>query len=111
MDRKEALRQLRETPWKAPDGSEECSIGYFQPADAPRIARLFYAVYGEGYPVDTYYIPERLIEENARGAIRSVVARTASGAGNSTRSQRRDLIDFHIATNSSRVCRRRRRRC
>ena len=79
MDRKEALRLLRETPWTAPDGSEECSIGYFEPADAPRIARLFYAVYGEGYPVDTYYIPERLIEENARGAIRSVVARTASG--------------------------------
>ena len=71
MDRKEALRLLRETPWTAPDGSEECSIGYFEPADAPRIARLFYAVYGEGYPVDTYYIPERLIEENARGAIRS----------------------------------------
>ena len=79
IDRDEALRQLRATPWQAPDGSEECTVGCFEPADAPRIARLFYAVYGEGYPVDTYYIPERLIEENARGAIRSAVARTASG--------------------------------
>ena len=79
MDRVEALRQLRETPWTSPDGSEKYTVGYFDPAAAPGIARLSYTVYGEGYPVDTYYIPERLIEENARGAIRSVVARTASG--------------------------------
>jgi hypothetical protein len=79
MDRIEALRQLRETPWTAPDGTEKYTIGYFEPADAAGIARLFYAVYGEGYPIDTYYIPERLIEENARGTLRSVVARTDSG--------------------------------
>lgn len=79
MDRNEALRQLRETPWTAPDGSEKYTVGYFEPAAAAGIARLSYTVYGEGYPVDTYYIPEQLIEENARGAIRSVVARTASG--------------------------------
>jgi hypothetical protein len=79
MDRNEALRQLRETPWTAPDGSEKYTVGYFDPADAAGVARLSYTVYGEGYPVDTYYIPEQLIEENARGAVRSVVARTASG--------------------------------
>ena len=79
MDRNEALRRLRETPWNVPDGSEECTIGQFEPADAAGIARLFYAVYGEGYPVDTYYIPEQLIEENRQGNIRSAVARTASG--------------------------------
>lgn len=79
MDRNEALRRLRETPWVAPDGSEECSAGYFEPADAAGIARLFYTVYGEGYPVDTCYIPERLIEENRSGALHSVVARTDSG--------------------------------
>ena len=79
MDRDEALSQLRETPCTAPDGSEKCTIGYFDPADAAGIARLFYTVYGEGYPVDTYYIPQRLSEENRCGAIRSVVARTASG--------------------------------
>jgi len=78
MDRVEALRQLRETPWTAPDGSEKYTVGYFEPTAAAGIARLSYTVYGEGYPVDTYYIPERLIEENERGNIRSVVARTAS---------------------------------
>ena len=79
MDRNEALRQLRETPWTGPDGTQEYTIASFDPADAAGIARLFYAVYGEGYPVDTYYIPQRLIEENHRGTIHSAVARTASG--------------------------------
>ncbi|MBF0528496.1 MAG: hypothetical protein HQK55_04335, partial [Deltaproteobacteria bacterium] len=31
------------------------------------------------YPIDTFYIPEKLIEENRSGAIHSVVARTVSG--------------------------------
>ena len=79
IDRNAAIRRLRETPWVAPDGSEECSAGYFEPADAAGVARLFYTVYGEGYPVDTCYIPERLIEENRRGAMHSVVARSAAG--------------------------------
>jgi hypothetical protein len=79
LDRNEALRRLREAHWVAPDGSEECSTGYFEPADAAGVARLFYTVYGEGYPVDTCYIPERLIEENRSGALHSVVARTDSG--------------------------------
>ena len=79
MDRQEALRRLRETSWVAPDGSAECTAGYFEPAEAAGIARLFYTVYGEGYPVDTCYLPERLIEENRSGAMHSVVARTDSG--------------------------------
>ena len=79
IDRNAAIRRLRETPWVAPDGSEECSAGYFEPADAAGVARLFYTVYGEGYPVDTCYLPERLIEENRSGAMHSVVARTDSG--------------------------------
>ena len=52
MDRNAALRRLRETQWVAPDGSAECVAGYFADDDAEGIARLFYAVYGEGYPVD-----------------------------------------------------------
>ena len=79
MDRNAALRRLRETHWVAPDGSAECVAGYFADDDAEGIARLFYDVYGEGYPVDTCYIPERLIEENRHGAMHSVVARSAAG--------------------------------
>lgn len=79
IDRNEALKRLRETPWVAPDGSEECTTAYFTAADAEGIARLFYTVYGEELPVDTCYIPERLIDENRRGTMRSVVARCVSG--------------------------------
>jgi hypothetical protein len=78
MDRTEALRLLELDRWLPPEG-QEYSVGYFEPSDGPGVARLFYAVYGDGYPIDTYYIPERLAEENRRGTIRSVVARTASG--------------------------------
>jgi hypothetical protein len=57
----------------------EFSGDYFRPEDAPGVARLFYLVYGEGYPIDTFYIPEKLIGENRKGDIRSVVARTTEG--------------------------------
>jgi len=78
MDRSEALRLLANERWSVPEG-EEYEAGYFEPSDGPGVARLFYAVYGDGYPIDTYYIPERLAEENLRGSIRSVVTRTTSG--------------------------------
>jgi len=78
MDRNEALRLLAADRRAVPEG-EEYTARCLEPADAPGVARLFYAVYGDGYPIDTFYIPERLVEENRRGNIRSVVARTASG--------------------------------
>ncbi|RJR47248.1 MAG: hypothetical protein C4576_09900 [Desulfobacteraceae bacterium] len=52
---------------------------FFRAEDAPGIARLFLEVYGEGYPIKIYYVPERLIEENASGNIISSVARTPDG--------------------------------
>jgi hypothetical protein len=54
-------------------------IDFFRPDDAPGVAQLFHQVYGEGYPIDIYYLPERLIEENAAGCVLSSVARTQSG--------------------------------
>lgn len=77
-DRNKALKLLAREQW-APSAEEVFTVDYFRPSDAPGVARLFYAIYGDGYPVDTYYIPERLIEENRHGTIRSVVARTVSG--------------------------------
>ncbi len=78
MDRKEALQLLASTPHVVPEG-EAYAAHFFEPSDGTGVARLFYAVYGDGYPIDTYYIPERLAEENRRGTIRSTVARTVSG--------------------------------
>ena len=54
-------------------------IDFFRPEDGPGVGRLFRQVYGEGYPIDIYYDPDRLIEENAVGRVLSSVARTQTG--------------------------------
>lgn len=54
-------------------------IDRFRPEDAAGIAHLFFAEYGAAYPVETYYYPERIIEENEKGRIFSIVARTSKG--------------------------------
>ncbi len=54
-------------------------IGFFRPEDAPGIAALFRAVYGEHYPIRIYYDPEALIRANAGGDCCSIVARNESG--------------------------------
>jgi len=59
--------------------NEQIEIDYFRSEDAPGIARLIREVYGEAYPVSTYYFPELLIQENAAGGIISSVARTSEG--------------------------------
>ncbi len=51
----------------------------FKPEDARGVAHLFYSIYGSAYPFETYYIPERILEENSNGNIYSVVARTPQG--------------------------------
>jgi hypothetical protein len=78
MQRSEALEVLAADQRPIPD-DQEFIADRFQPSDAYGVTRLFHAVYGDGYPIDTYYIPERLVDENRRGTIRSVVSRTASG--------------------------------
>ncbi len=78
MKRDEALAMLAADTSEIPPG-EKFTPAYFEPGDGLGVARLFYAVYGKDYPIDTYYIPERLVEENRAGNIRSVVARTESG--------------------------------
>ena len=81
MDRYEALHILADERVVAAPG-QTFSIHLQDPddpADSTGVARLFYAVYSDGYPVDTVYIPERLIEENRSGRLRGAVARTPSG--------------------------------
>jgi GNAT superfamily N-acetyltransferase len=58
---------------------EAIEIDFFRPEDAPGVAKLFLQVYGEGYPIEIYYHPERLIAENAVGRVLSSVARTEAG--------------------------------
>jgi hypothetical protein len=61
------------------ESGQSFQVDRFRPEDAAGIANLFYAIYGPDYPFDTYYIPERIREENQRGNIHSVVARTLRG--------------------------------
>lgn len=58
---------------------QEIEVDFFRTEDAAGIARLFHQVYGAGYPIGTYYLPDQLIEENAAGRIISSVARTPAG--------------------------------
>ncbi len=56
--------------------SEQFQVDFFCPEDAEGIARLFRAVYGEGYPIKIFYDPRALIQANSSGAYYSIVART-----------------------------------
>lgn len=58
---------------------QPCQVDLMRPEDAEGVARLFQAVYGQGYPIRAYVEPERLREENAAGRIISSVVRTARG--------------------------------
>ncbi len=55
------------------------TVDALRPGDGWGVARLFYAVHGSSFPFETYYIPERLLEENRLALVHSAVARTPSG--------------------------------
>lgn len=78
MNKEEAISKLK-TEHFAVEPDQEFEIRRLEPDDAWGAVRCFYAVYGEHYPFDTYYIPDKLIEENRKGNVVSVVARTGSG--------------------------------
>ncbi len=61
----------------APD--QKFTVDLLRPADAWGVAELFYEVYGTSFPFETYYIPERLLEENRLRLLFSTVARTEAG--------------------------------
>jgi hypothetical protein len=72
------------TPTEKPKSMEiepgqKVEVDMFQPQDAEGVAALFRAIYGEGYPVKTYYDPVLLREENQAGRTISSVARTPKG--------------------------------
>jgi len=93
----EACTRLREDAYRVqPD--QEFTVRLFEPGDAWGVIRCFFEVYGDGYPFDTYYLPQKLIAAHAQGAMRSAVAVTARG----------DIVGFgsllhHVAANP-RLC-------
>jgi hypothetical protein len=78
VNKQEAIRHIEATKQTVQEG-QRFVVDRFRPEDAWGVARLFHAVYGGDYPIDTYYIPEKLIEQNRNGNLHIVVARTAEG--------------------------------
>lgn len=73
MDKAEAIRRIASrTP--VVEG-QPFVVDRFRPEDAWGVAQLFHTVYGDAYPINTYYIPERLIAANASGELLSAIVR------------------------------------
>lgn len=78
MTRAEALEKLKAE--HRPIAADQAFIvDRLETEDAWGVARLFFEVYGSSFPFATYYIPERLLEENRLRLLFSTVARTPAG--------------------------------
>jgi hypothetical protein len=77
-DKNEAVRMLKEEAYQIQPG-QDFEVRVMEPEDAWGVARCFYEVYGEHYPFDNYYVPEKLIEAQRVGDMIGVVARTSTG--------------------------------
>jgi len=93
----EACNRLREDAYRV-EPDQEFTVRLFEPGDAWGVIRCFFEVYGDGYPFDVYYLPQKLIAAHEQGDMRSAVAVTARG----------DIVAFgsllrHVAANP-RVC-------
>lgn len=57
---------------------QEIVIERFTPEFAEGVTKCFKQIYGEGYPIDTYINPEKLIEENKKKRVISIITRTVN---------------------------------
>lgn len=78
MNKEEAIQRLQEEAHQVEPG-QEYTVRLMQAEDAWGVAQCFFSVYGAHYPFELYYIPERLLEENRRKNVYSVVARAKNG--------------------------------
>lgn len=76
--RERNLARLREEAYVIEPG-QKFTVDAFRPEDAPGVARLYYAVYGEMFPVDHVYDPEALVRINGGDDLFQVVGRTEKG--------------------------------
>lgn len=76
--RKECLDWLRANPWTIEPG-QDVKIAPFRPEDAEGVARLYFAVYGENFPLDYVYDPDSIAAANTGPDLCQYVARTPSG--------------------------------
>lgn len=79
MTRAEALAALKASSAELVPG-QKLEYRCFRPEDAPGVARLFYHVYGESYPVVDTYVPELIIEANRTARFYTMVACAQDGS-------------------------------
>ena len=98
-----SCKHTRPVPVPATPRVEVCDIDpaammvrLLQPEDAPGVADAIYMTYGNSYPVDVAYFPDRLIEANRNDTIITAVAVAPSGEIMGTESMRRDNPDGKI---------------
>jgi hypothetical protein len=59
--------------------NQKFQVDDFQPEDAQGVARLYYAVYGNTFPIDYVYDPAELVRLNTGLDLHQVVGRTENG--------------------------------
>lgn len=76
--RQECLDWLRANP-KDIEPGQKVEIGLFRPEDAEGVARLYFAIYGDNFPMDYVYDPEQIAAANAGPDLYHFVGRTPRG--------------------------------
>lgn len=76
--KEECIELLRRADTKVEAG-QKVRTDVFQPQDAENVARLYYAIYGDNFPLDYVYDPDRLRAANAGPDVQMFVGRTESG--------------------------------
>lgn len=78
IDRAACLAALRSERYEI-EPSQKFQVDDFQPEDAQGVARLYYAVYGDTFPIDYVYDPAELVNLNTGLDLHQVVGRTENG--------------------------------
>jgi len=78
MTRQECLGRLKDEAYVVAPG-QKVHLDHFRPEDAEGIARLYYAIYGDTFAIDSVYDPERIRAANLTTDLYHVVGRTESG--------------------------------
>lgn len=76
--REENLSTLRNAGKRVEPG-QKFVVDDFRPEDARGVAELYYAVYGENFPIDSVYDPEEILAATERKETHLVVGRTENG--------------------------------
>ncbi len=79
MKSREALLSALKESARDIEPGQKYTVDDFRNEDAPGVAQLYYAVYGDNFPIDYVYDPEAILAATASGQTNFVVGRTPKG--------------------------------